>query len=93
MTRLNRRSFLQATTGLAILGSRTAFSEHQLPPKTFANEELPLWKPGILDIHHINTGRGNSSLAICPDGTSILIDAGAANSPVAFMNAANRSNV
>jgi hypothetical protein len=52
------------------------------PSKTFANEELPAWKPGILDIHHINTGRGNSSLVICPDGTSIPIDAGAANSPV-----------
>lgn len=88
MNRLNRRSFLQATAGLAILGSRAVFSEQESPEKTFANEELPSWKPGILDIHHINTGRGNSSLVICPDGTSILIDAGAANSPVLFMNAA-----
>jgi len=83
MTRLDRRSFLRATAGLAILGSRAASSA-----KAFANEELPSWKPGILDIHHINTGRGNSSLVICPDGTSILIDAGAANSPVLFMNEA-----
>jgi hypothetical protein len=88
MTRLNRRSFLQATAGLAILGSRAAFSEHKLPAETFVNEELPSWKPGMLDIHHINTGRGNSSLVICPDGTSILVDAGAANSPVRFMNEA-----
>jgi hypothetical protein len=35
------------------------------------------WSKGILDIHHISTGRGNSVLTICPDGTSIMIDAGA----------------
>jgi beta-lactamase superfamily II metal-dependent hydrolase len=35
------------------------------------------WQRGWLDIHHISTGRGNSVLAICPDGTSIMIDAGA----------------
>jgi len=36
------------------------------------------WSKGLLDIHHIATGRGNSVLAICPDGTSIMIDAGSA---------------
>jgi hypothetical protein len=30
-----------------------------------------------LDIHQIHTGRGNSALAIFPDGTTLLIDAGA----------------
>src|ERR1700754_406091 len=34
------------------------------------------WTPGTLDIHQINTGRGNSAFAILPDGTSLLIDAG-----------------
>ena len=37
---------------------------------------LPVWTPGTLDIHQINTGRGNSALLIFPDGTSMLIDAG-----------------
>ena len=37
---------------------------------------LPGWMPGTLDIHQINTGRGNSALFILPDGTSMLVDAG-----------------
>jgi beta-lactamase superfamily II metal-dependent hydrolase len=36
----------------------------------------PGWKEGELDIHHISTGRGESSFLIFPDGTSLLIDAG-----------------
>jgi glyoxylase-like metal-dependent hydrolase (beta-lactamase superfamily II) len=39
-------------------------------------EALPPWSPGTLDIHHINTGQGNSALLILPDGTSLLVDAG-----------------
>ncbi len=34
------------------------------------------WKPGYLDIHHINTGRGNAAFCIFPDGTTMIIDAG-----------------
>lgn len=34
------------------------------------------WQKGFLDIHHISTGRGNSSFFILPDGTTLLIDAG-----------------
>lgn len=41
-----------------------------------AGQPLPSWTPGTLDIHQINTGRGNSALLIFPDGTSMLIDAG-----------------
>ena len=37
---------------------------------------LPPWTEGTLDIHQINTGKGNSSLLILPDGTSLLVDAG-----------------
>lgn len=40
---------------------------------------LSPWKPGMLDIHHISTGRGNSALMVMPDGTTMLIDAGALN--------------
>ncbi|AKD56345.1 ComEC/Rec2 family competence protein [Spirosoma radiotolerans] len=42
-------------------------------------EPLPVWRPGQLDIHHINTGQGNATLVVFPDGTSLLIDAGAIN--------------
>lgn len=42
------------------------------------NKPFPLWKEGYLDIHHINTGKGESTFFMFPDGTSMLIDAGAA---------------
>ena len=41
-----------------------------------AGKPLPDWKPGYLDLHHINTGRGNAAFFILPDGTSLLVDAG-----------------
>lgn len=37
------------------------------------------WTPGQLDIHHINTGRGNATFIVAPDGTSLLVDCGASN--------------
>lgn len=40
---------------------------------------LPPWKAGQLDIHFINTGRGNASFLILPDGTTLLVDAGDLN--------------
>lgn len=47
-----------------------------------------LWQPGYFDIHHINTGRGNSTFFIFPDGTTLLLDAGDLNpSPFLRKNA------
>ncbi|MFC1543462.1 ComEC/Rec2 family competence protein [Candidatus Neomarinimicrobiota bacterium] len=40
-------------------------------------EVLPPWTPGTLDIHQINTGKGDAALFIFPDGTTLLVDAGA----------------
>jgi beta-lactamase superfamily II metal-dependent hydrolase len=40
-------------------------------------EALPPWTPGTLDIHQIQTGRGNATYFIFPDGTTMLLDAGA----------------
>lgn len=37
---------------------------------------LPPWQDGELDIHHIDTGSGNSAFFIFPDGTTMLFDAG-----------------
>jgi hypothetical protein len=37
---------------------------------------LPEWKEGYMDLHHINTGRGNASFFIFPDGTTMVLDAG-----------------
>ena len=37
---------------------------------------LPAWQEGYLDLHHINTGRGNCAYYVFPDGTTLLFDAG-----------------
>lgn len=36
---------------------------------------LPAWREGELDIHHINTGRGEAAFLVFPDGTNLLVDA------------------
>jgi beta-lactamase superfamily II metal-dependent hydrolase len=40
------------------------------------SQKLPAWEEGMMEIHHINTGRGDASFLIFPDGTTLLIDAG-----------------
>lgn len=63
--RLNRRTF-----SLGLLATAAVD-----PPKVgFAP-----WSPGVLDIHHIDSGRGNATFILAPDGTTILIDCGASN--------------
>jgi beta-lactamase superfamily II metal-dependent hydrolase len=44
-------------------------------------ERLPKWTAGTLDIHQINTGRGNAALLMLPDGTTLLVDAGDGGNP------------
>jgi beta-lactamase superfamily II metal-dependent hydrolase len=39
-------------------------------------ETFPAWEEGVLELHHIATGRGNATFSIFPDGTTVLIDAG-----------------
>src|SRR5690606_1101885 len=39
-------------------------------------DRLTDWQEGYLDIHHINTGKGESAFFIFPDGTTALVDAG-----------------
>ena len=45
------------------------------PETVTVGKTLPAWTEGCLDIHHINTGRGESAFYIMPDGTTMLIDA------------------
>ncbi len=39
-------------------------------------QTLSPWQEGYMDIHHINTGKGDATFCILPDGTTLLIDAG-----------------
>jgi len=39
-------------------------------------ETYPDWTTGYMDIHHINTGKGECVFVILPDGTTMMIDAG-----------------
>ncbi len=41
------------------------------------SKAIPTWQPGVLEIHHLATNRGNSALLILPDGTTMMVDAGA----------------
>jgi Metallo-beta-lactamase superfamily len=58
-----------------------AMSGAELPAKALSalggESALPPWTPGELDIHHIDTGRGNATFLLGPDGTTLLIDCGA----------------
>lgn len=42
---------------------------------------LSPWKPGLLDIHHLQVGSSVSTFIVNPDGTTILVDAGDVNVP------------
>ena len=52
---------------------------------------VPSWRRGALEIHHLSFGRGNATLCIFPDGTTLLIDAGAVRGNPALL-APIRSN-
>ena len=61
--------------GLVALGTclATPIAAQTIAPEV--GQPLSAWREGELDIHHINTGRGEASFLILPDGTSLLVDA------------------
>jgi len=71
---LPRRRFLFSSLALAALEALPAKRLHASLP---VSKTLPAWTPGVLEIHHIATNRGNSALLILPDGTTMMVDAGA----------------
>jgi beta-lactamase superfamily II metal-dependent hydrolase len=80
--RLTRRQFI--STGSAALFLAASPQLRALE----ANTSFDPWQPGFLDIHHISTGRGNSVLTLAPDGTTLMIDAGAVKGPSEALAAA-----
>jgi hypothetical protein len=59
----------------------------QEPEQDVIGQPLTPWSEGVLDIHHISTGKGNSTFVIFPDGTTLLIDAGAMTTPIPYATA------
>ena len=77
---MNRRHFLRGSAASMALVATARLRAAQMVgvgAEKGAGPSMEPWQRGFLDIHHISTGRGNSVLAICPDGTSMMIDAGA----------------
>src|ERR1700687_511449 len=74
MCMLPRRRFLISSLAIAAFESLPAKLLRAAAPVFKA---LPAWKPGVLEIHQIATNRGNSTLLIMPDGTTMMVDAGA----------------
>jgi len=71
----SRRRFLQGTAALAAgIGGARLGAAATAAGQT--GEPLPAWREGELEIHHINTGRGDCVFFILPDGTTLLYDAG-----------------
>jgi hypothetical protein len=70
---LDRRTLLKSLAcATAVSAWPSAFASDEAP-----HQPLPTWSEGNFDIHHIDTARGNSTLLIFPDGTTMMIDAGA----------------
>ena len=71
----NRRHFLSSSFALGVTGLSPTVRVDSSDIRS-GSEEVPAWSPGTLDIHHVSTGRGNCAFLMCPDGTTMMIDAG-----------------
>src|ERR1700722_19456217 len=69
-----------------VLGCIAALGPAWSQGEAVTGSPLPAWAPGMLDIPQIATGRGNAALFILPDGTTLLVDAGAAGDGIPETN-------
>lgn len=76
--RLGHPAHMAGLIAVWLLLSTVTEARSQTAPASVAvvGKPLPAWQDGYLDLHHINTGRGNAAFYILPDGTTILFDAG-----------------
>ena len=74
MDMFSRRNFIGLGGGAATFAAMRALGIGAMPT-------YPGWKPGELDIHFIQTGVGEQTFFILPDGTTILLDCGDAYRP------------
>ena len=61
---------------LILAATLLAFCVVEAKPK-----QLKPWSEGVMDIHHISTGRGPAIFFILPDGTRMIVDAGDLGDP------------
>src|SRR6185436_3469657 len=80
-SRLGPRITFHSLRGRSALGLMAALLAAAPLAAQTVGQPLPRWTPGTLDIHQINTGRGNVALLVLPDGTSLLLDAGDGGNP------------
>ena len=73
--------------GIAFLVSALSPLGAQEAREYVIGQPLTPWSEGVLDIHHISTGKGNATFVIFPDGTTLLVDAGAATTPIPYATA------
>lgn len=67
--------------GLLLGAAAVTGAAASAPDGDVVGHPLRPWRRGGLDIHHIATGKGDSTLIIGPDGSSLMIDAGASSTP------------
>ena len=58
---------------IALLGICTANAQSE---RVEVGKTLPAWSEGCLDIHFVNSARGECCFYILPDGTTLIVDAG-----------------
>jgi hypothetical protein len=73
--------------GIAFLASMLSPVGAQEADRDVIGQPLTPWSEGVLDIHHISTGKGNATFVIFPDGTTLLVDAGASTTPIPYATA------
>lgn len=71
----NFNSYGDKVLSLQVIDNNGFSADTTIHLKVYGNDFEP-WKLGYLDIHHINTGRGDATFFIFPDGTNMLFDAG-----------------
>lgn len=79
-TEFTRRGLLSVAAALG-MAPWAAAAPSPDEDEDVVGQPLRPWRRGGLDIHHIATGRGDSALIIGPDGSSLMIDAGASGTP------------
>lgn len=75
---MNIRLTLLAVFLTGALAAPSRAADESRPARGRVGAALPDWTEGCLDIHFINTGRGETAFLILPDSTTLLVDAGAA---------------